>query len=84
MAGGTPDPVEPFRESTLWPLFVARLTTVDQHPELIGSTTMQLNVERLDGKPVEPGIRWIKTELIARESCGAGLPQAAVEDGGER
>jgi DNA-binding LacI/PurR family transcriptional regulator len=57
---------------------------VDQHPELIGSTTMQLNVERLDGKPVEPGIRWIKTELIARESCGAGLPQAAVEDGGER
>jgi len=49
-----------------------RLTTVDQRPELIGRTAAGLILDRLDGKPVEPGIRWIETELIVRESCGAG------------
>ena len=49
------------------------LTTVNQHPELIGRTAAQLILDRIAGKAPETAkVHWIEPELIVRESCGAG------------
>jgi DNA-binding LacI/PurR family transcriptional regulator len=50
------------------------LTTVNQHPEVIGRTAAQLILDRLAGKAIEaPKVHWIEPELIVRESSGGGV-----------
>jgi DNA-binding LacI/PurR family transcriptional regulator len=59
-----------FDDSELAQTAVPALTSVRQVPEQLGSTAAGLVLDALDGKPPEPGVRVIPTQLVQRHSCG--------------